>query len=77
MASAVIESSLAWDISDTCNGLMAIPNLIGVIALSGLVAKITKNYYERKKGSKVEPMLSAYPELNAEFKSDIESGIGQ
>ena len=77
VASAVIESSLAWDISDTCNGLMAIPNLIGVIALSGLVAKITKNYYERKKGSKVEPMLSAYPELNAEFKSDIESGIGQ
>ena len=26
---------LAWDLSDTFNGLMMIPNLIGVLALSG------------------------------------------
>jgi AGCS family alanine or glycine:cation symporter len=53
---------------------MAIPNLICVIALSGLVAKITKNYYDRKKGKKLEPMLSGYPEMNEEFKQDIMSG---
>lgn len=33
---------LAWDLSDTFNGLMAIPNLIGVVALSPVVMKITK-----------------------------------
>ena len=37
--------NLAWDISDTLNGLMAIPNLIGVLLLSGTVSKIIKNYY--------------------------------
>ena len=35
---------LAWDISDTLNGLMAIPNLIGLIGLSGVVIKMTKDY---------------------------------
>ena len=68
VASAVIESDLVWNISDTCNGLMAIPNLIAVVLLSGKVVEITKNYYARKKGAKIEPMLSAYPELNEEFK---------
>ena len=72
--SATIHSELVWNISDTCNGLMAIPNLICLVALSGLVVKITKNYFERKKGAKVEPMLSAYPDLNEEFKEDINSG---
>ena len=50
---------------------MALPNLICVIALSGLVAKITANYFARKKGENVEPMLSAYPDINEEFKEDI------
>ena len=72
--SALITGKLLWDISDTFNGLMAVPNLISVVALSGTVAKITKNYYRRKKGEKLEPMLSAYPEQNAEFAEDIASG---
>lgn len=59
---ALLTSSLAWDISDTFNGLMMIPNLIGVIALSGLVAKITKNYLDRQRGLDVAPMLSAFQE---------------
>ena len=68
VAAAVIESDLIWNISDTCNGLMAVPNLIAVVLLSGQVVAITKNFYARKKGAKVEPMLSAYSELNEEFK---------
>lgn len=72
--SATIHSGLVWDISDTFNGLMALPNLICLIALSGLVWKITKNYFDRKKGVKVEPMLSAYPDMNEEFRQDIMSG---
>ncbi len=71
VASAVIESDLLWNISDTANGLMAIPNLIALIAMSGLVWKITKNYYDRKKGLDVKPMLSVYPELNEEFEKEI------
>ena len=64
---AVLSSSLAWDISDTFNGLMMLPNLIGVIAMSGLVMKITKNYIDRKvKGIKTEPILSYDPETQAE-----------
>ncbi len=72
--SATIHSQVVWDISDTCNGLMAVPNLICLVALSGLVAKITKNYFDRKKGADIEPMLSAYPDINEEFKQDIMSG---
>jgi len=45
---------------------MMIPNLIGVIVLSGLVAKITRNYLDRQKGKDVAPMLSVFPELNKE-----------
>ena len=56
---AVMTSSLAWDISDTFNGLMMFPNLIGVVVLSPLVVKITKNYITRKINNKnVAPILS-------------------
>lgn len=34
-----------WDLADTLNGLMAIPNLIGVLGLSGVVIKLTKEYF--------------------------------
>ena len=58
---------LAWDLSDTFNGLMAIPNLIGVIALSPVVMKITKNYVARIiKKEDVKPMLSVFPEIQQE-----------
>ncbi len=57
---ATMSLSLAWDLSDTFNGLMMIPNLIGVLSLSPLVARITQNYVERIiNGKDIEPMLSA------------------
>ncbi len=74
IASAVIDGALAWAISDVCNGLMALPNLIGLVLMSGLVVKIAKNYFARKKGEDVEPMLSAYPEVNAQFIQDELNG---
>ncbi len=59
MFGAVMTSSLAWDVSDTFNGLMMIPNLIGVVALFPLVMKITNNYVDRNlKGKATEAMLS-------------------
>ena len=66
VSGAVMESSLAWDISDTFNGLMMIPNLIAVVLLSPLVYKITRNYIERKiKGKDIKPMYSFDPEIQA------------
>jgi len=72
MFGALLTSSLAWDISDTFNGLMMIPNLIGVVVLSGTVMKITKNYVDRKiKGKDVAPILSAIPEVQKEMEEKI------
>ena len=56
---AVLTSSLAWDISDTFNGLMMIPNLIGVLVMLPMVIKITKNYINRNiKGKDEAPILN-------------------
>ena len=71
IVSAIMDGELAWAISDTFNGLMALPNLIGLVFMSGLLVKITKNYFDRKKGVEVEPMLSAYPQQNEEFKAEL------
>ena len=63
---ALLTSSLAWDISDTFNGLMMIPNLIGVLVLSPIVVKITANYLKRVKGGEaIAPMLNFDPEVEA------------
>ncbi len=40
---------LMWNISDTLNGAMAIPNLIALLMLSGAVAAITKDYFKDKR----------------------------
>ena len=40
-----VELTLAWNIADTLNGLMAIPNLIGLALLSPIVVKLTKEYF--------------------------------
>lgn len=74
ISGAVMTSSLAWDISDTFNGLMMVPNLIGVIALLPVVVKLTKNYVDRRILHKtdVEPMLSFDPEIQAAHAKDVE-----
>ena len=40
-----------WDIADTLNGLMALPNLIGLLGLSGVVIKLTKDYFSKEKSA--------------------------
>ncbi len=73
MAGAVMTSSLAWDISDTFNGLMMVPNLIGVISLCPLVMKITKNYVNRRiKGKKEAPILSYDATIQEEAEAAIQ-----
>ncbi len=70
---AIMTSSIAWDISDTFNGMMMIPNLIGVLALCPTVVKITKNYIDRKIKGKTDivPMLSAIPEIQNEHAAAV------
>ena len=69
---ATMSLDLAWDLSDTFNGLMMLPNLIGVLVLSPQVAKATKNYLDRHfNGSKEEPMLSIIPEVQAAQLKDF------
>ena len=42
---ATMQLQLAWDIADTLNGLMAIPNLIGLLLLSPVVIKLVREYF--------------------------------
>lgn len=44
---AVIKLEMVWNISDTFNALMAFPNLIGILGLSGLVLAMTRDYFKR------------------------------
>ena len=60
------------DLADTFNGMMMIPNLIGVLVLSPLVYKITRNYVDRVlKGKDEKPMLSAFPEIQKEQEKTL------
>ncbi|MBZ0200237.1 MAG: sodium:alanine symporter family protein [Ignavibacteriaceae bacterium] len=45
---AVAKLDLVWTFADIMNGLMAVPNLIGLLGLSGVVAAETKNYFNNK-----------------------------
>lgn len=77
LVGATMNLSLAWDIADTLNGLMAIPNLIGVLILSGTVFAITRNYVGRRitgAHASAEPMLSAYADIQAEQAAKLTDG---
>ena len=45
---AISQLDLVWGIADIFNGLMAFPNLIGLLALSPIIAAETKKYFEKK-----------------------------
>ncbi|MCR5774665.1 MAG: alanine:cation symporter family protein [Lachnospiraceae bacterium] len=75
ISGAVMTSSLAWDISDTFNGLMMIPNLIGVLSLTPLVIKLTNNYVARKiQGKDIEPILSYDKKIQDEYAPLVKAG---
>ena len=47
---ATMNLGLMWSIAETFNGLMVIPNLIAVFLLSGVVVKMTKEYFAKENG---------------------------
>ncbi|MBQ9272202.1 MAG: alanine:cation symporter family protein, partial [Mogibacterium sp.] len=50
---------VVWDFADLMNGLMAFPNLVALFALSGIVAKETKDFWERKTSGAYDDGLAA------------------
>ena len=48
IVACTMDLTLAWDIADTLNGLMAIPNLVGLLGLSGVVIKLTKEHFSKR-----------------------------
>ena len=45
---ATTSLDIVWDVADTFNGLMAIPNFIALFGLSGVVTKLTKEYFAKQ-----------------------------
>lgn len=48
----VANLSVVWNFADCMNALMALPNLISLLLLSGIIAKETNDYLWKKKGEK-------------------------
>ena len=59
---AVAKLSLVWNISDTLNGLMALPNLIGLIMLTPVIVSETKKYFD--------------PDVISDNKTNVDKSIG-
>ena len=57
---AFLQLEAVWLIADIVNGLMALPNLIAIVALSGVVVAETKAYYEHLQESKLQS-VECYP----------------
>lgn len=49
LAGSLLHLDIVWGIADIMNGLMAFPNLIALIMLSGVVASETRKYFEKYK----------------------------
>ncbi|MBB1022351.1 sodium:alanine symporter family protein [Dietzia sp. E1] len=58
---AVTELKVVWNFADVMNGLMAIPNLIGLLVLSGLIVRETRHYLDN------DPCLDATASQVDEF----------
>lgn len=57
---SVARLDLVWCISDIFNGLMAVPNLFGIIFLSKDVVSVTNNYLMRQKSKNLSPLLNIH-----------------
>jgi AGCS family alanine or glycine:cation symporter len=44
---ATLKLDLVWNIADTLNGFMALPNLVALLGLSGVVIKLTKEHFSK------------------------------
>lgn len=49
---AVVKLDLVWTVSDIMNGLMALPNLVGLLGLAGIVVAELNDYFSNRNGGK-------------------------
>ncbi len=66
---ATVPLALVWTFADVMNGLMALPNLLGLLILSGLIARETKHYLRN------DPKLRATRGEVDTFMKDHDGGI--
>jgi alanine or glycine:cation symporter, AGCS family len=59
MVGSVISLPAVWSFADVANGLMAIPNLISLIALSGVIVAETREHLWQRAGERPDALLSA------------------
>ena len=45
---STLKVDLVWNMADMFNGLMVLPNLIGLLACSGVVYRLTRNFEQKK-----------------------------
>ena len=69
---AMVKSGFVWALDDMFNAMMALPNLVALIFLSKQIVAVTKNYFDRKTGAMIPPMLSAYEDMNAELTKELQ-----
>lgn len=71
--------SAVWNIADIFNGLMAIPNMVALFALSGVISRETRQFFKERKylkqneddNQQIEELKVAIDEGNAEHNDQI------
>ena len=48
LVGSILKIDVVWTLADIFNGLMAIPNLIGLLGLSGVIVKVTSDYFKNR-----------------------------
>lgn len=51
---STVDLGLIWNVADTFNGLMAIPNLLAVFMLAPVVVKLVKDYFDKLRDGEIE-----------------------
>lgn len=75
---ATIPLSIVWTFADIMNGLMALPNLIGLVILSGLIARETKHYLDHDPQLRAsEAEIDGFMEGHARHDADERELAGQ
>ena len=59
LVGAVTQLDFVWLVSDTLNAFMAFPNLVSLVLLSPVVAKVTKDYFDRQAAPQAVPQVLA------------------
>ncbi len=50
LVGSILKIDVVWTLADIFNGLMAVPNLIALLGLSGVIVKVTRDYFKNNKG---------------------------